>query len=172
MCGPWRLDEIFRQSTLLLLKKVIPCVSPFALLTSVWLSHRSTLTPNHIWIKLLMRKQGTEIKLSRLHRKSGSRLGSHFQQPIQKSHLNSLSEVLEGQSLPKQVSDERKYKLVCPFEENTHRDTHPHTCKDLTFNFDPLHCLSLDFNSSVFKTISTGFKWAQYKLLNLNYIFS
>lgn len=80
---------------------------------------------NYIWIKLLMRKQGTEIKVSRLHRKSGGRLRSHFQQPIQKSHLNSLSGALEGQSVPKQVSDERKYKLVCPFEENTPRDACP-----------------------------------------------
>lgn len=62
----------------------------------------------HIWIKLLMRKQGTETKVSGLHRKSGGRLGSHFQQPIQKSHLSSLSGVLYGQTVPKQVSEERE----------------------------------------------------------------
>lgn len=100
--------------------------------------------PPFIWIKLLMRKQGTKIKVSWLHRKSGGRLRSHFQQPIQKSHwrksfIRNSGRATPGQSRFQMKESTRWFAHL----KRAHRDPSPHTCKDLAFNFDVPHCLLL-----------------------------
>lgn len=156
------------QAIYITILKAMLCISPFALLTSVWLPYPPSVEWSYWW--------GNRVQRLRSPGYTGNQ-GADWDHISSNRSRNPTyvvhPEFCKGHPVPKQVSDERKHKLVCPFEENTHREACPHTCKDLTSNFSSLHCLlSLDFHSSLFKTIGTRFKWPQDQLLNiLNDIF-